>query len=413
MSSQKILIIIGGHLATAPRPQKEAAVARDAGFQVLIRGTLWDDRLAREDLELAQDLGIDYAPVVDLRPSSKGASLHRLRLRASRELFTRLGIITPRVYGAGASELLTEALKINADLTMVHSEVGLWVGEQLMKRGFRVGCDFEDWFSEDLPESDRKGRPIQALKRLERLMVRKADPVLATTRAMAEALAHDAGSDRIPTVIPNCFPYDKAPKEGVGPRDQRDPEAVSFYWFSQTIGPGRGLETLAKALPLLTGNWQLFLRGEIRQYHPWFEATFPETIRSRVHLLPSVPNADLANYTSSHDVGLALEVPHCVNRNMTATNKIFEYLRCGLAVVATSTKGQVEVMNRCPDAGWVIPPSDASSLAKVLQGAIEDRETMSHRKIAAKKAAHDIWSLEQYSEVMYGAFQSIICRNSL
>ena len=399
-----MLILIGGHLATAPRPQKEAAVAREAGFRVLIRGTWWDDRLAKEDLLIANDLGVHYSPVIDLRSNSKAASLHRLRLRASRELFTRLGIITPRVYGAGAPELLTEALRIKADLTMVHSEAGLWVGEQLMKRGLRVGCDFEDWFSEDLPEADRKGRPIQSLKRLERLMVRKAEPVLATTLAMAEALALDAGCDRIPTVIPNCFPHAKAPKEGVGPRDQRDPEAVSFYWFSQTIGPGRGLETLAKALPLLTGNWQLFLRGEIRQYHPWFEATFPETIRSRVHLLPSVPNADLANYTSSHDVGLALEEPYCINRDLTATNKIFEYLRCGLAVVATSTKGQVEVMSQCPDAGSLIPPSDPSVLAKTLQEAIEDRELLKHRKAAASLSAKDCWNWEKYSELLVKKF---------
>ena len=404
MKGNTLLILIGGHLATAPRPQKEAVVARDAGLQVLIRGIWWDDRLAKEDLELSQELGIDYAPVVDLRPSAKGATIHRLRQRIARELFTRLGIITPRIYGVGAPELLKEALKIKADLTMVHSEAGLWVGDQLMKRGLRVGCDFEDWFSEDLPESDRKGRPIQALKRLERLMVRSADPVLATTRAMAEALALDAGSDRIPTFIPNCFPYDKAPKEGEGPRDIRDPEAVSFYWFSQTIGPGRGLETLAKALPLLEGNWQLFLRGEIRHYQEWFEETFPDSVRSRVHLLPSVSNADLPAYSASHDIGLCLEIPYCLNKDLTASNKIFEYLRSGLAVVATSTKGQVEVMSQCPDAGSLIPPSDPSVLAKTLQEAIEDRELLKHRKAAASLSAKDCWNWEKYSELLVKKF---------
>lgn len=413
MKEKTLLILIGGHLSTAPRPQKEASVGREAGFRVLIRGTWWDERLATEDLQIAEQLGVDYAPVVDLRPSSKGASLHRIRQRLARELFTRVGIVTPRLFGTGAPELLVEALRIKADLTMVHSEAGLWVGEQLMKRGLRVGCDFEDWFSEDLPETDRKGRPIQSLKRLERIMIRKADPVLATTRAMAEALAQDAGSDRIPTVIPNCFPYDMAPKEGVGPRDQRDPEAVSFYWFSQTIGPGRGLEALAKALPMLTGNWQLFLRGDLRFYRDWFEETFPESARSRIHLLSSVSNADLPIYTSSHDVGLALEEPHCVNRDLTATNKIFEYLRCGLAVVATSTKGQVEVMSKCPDAGWVVPPSDSSVLAKALQAAIEDQEMMSNRKLSAKNAAREIWSFEQYSEIYSAELKSVISRKSI
>lgn len=394
------LILIGGHLSTAPRPQKEAEVARNAGFRVLIRGNWWNDRLAAEDLQIAEQLGVDYAPVVDLRPNSGGASLHRIRQRIARELFTRLGILTPRIFGAGASELLKEALRIKADLTMVHSEAGLWVGEQLMKRGFRVGCDFEDWFSEDLPESDRKGRPIQALKRLERMMIRYADPVLTTTEAMAAALAKDAGCNRIPTVIPNCFPYTKAPKEGEGPRDQRDPEAVSFYWFSQTIGPGRGLETLAKALPMLKGNWQLFLRGEIRHYQPWFEATFSEAVRSRVHVLHSVSNDDLRFYTASHDVGLALEVPYCLNKELTSSNKIYEYLRCGLAVIATSTEGQVEVMSKCADAGWVIPPSDVSSLAKVLQEAINSKQALRNKQLSSSTAGSCIWAWEKYSPTL-------------
>lgn len=402
MSFQKtLLILIGGHLATAPRPQKEASAAKDAGYRVQIRGTWWDDRLAKEDLILAQELGIEYAPVVDLRAGSKGTSLHRIRQRVARELYARLGMVTPRVFGVGAPELLKEALRIKADLTMVHSEAGLWVGEKLMKSGLRVGCDFEDWFSEDLPEADRKGRPIQSLKSLERLMVRKADPVLATTLAMAEALAQDAVSDRIPTVIPNCFPYSKAPKADEGPRDQRDPAAVAFYWFSQTIGPGRGLETLANALPMLTGNWQLFLRGDIRFYKSWFDSTFPESIRSRIHLLPSVSNTDLPAYTASHDVGLAIEEPHCVNRDLTATNKIFEYLRCGLAVVATSTKGQVEIMSKCPDAGWVVPPSDASSLAKVLQEAVNDSVLLKKRMLAASDAAKDIWNWDKSSVLLF------------
>jgi hypothetical protein len=36
------LILTGGHLATAPRPQKEAAAAVAAGFRVMIRGIWWD-----------------------------------------------------------------------------------------------------------------------------------------------------------------------------------------------------------------------------------------------------------------------------------------------------------------------------------------------------------------------------------
>ena len=45
---------------------------------------------------------------------------------------------------------LRKAQHIRADLTIVHSEAGLWVGKQLIQKGYAVGVDFEDWFSRDL-----------------------------------------------------------------------------------------------------------------------------------------------------------------------------------------------------------------------------------------------------------------------
>lgn len=399
-----LLILIGGHLATAPRPQKEAAAAVAAGFRVSIRGTWWDDRLAAEDLELAKIIGADYSPVVDLRqcnPTSRQVT--RLRQRIARELFVRLGFVTPRVLGTGAPEMLREAQKLKPDLTMVHSEAGLWVAKQLLREGFRIGVDFEDWFSQDLRPEDRQGRPVNEIQRLERHLLRSAHLTLTTTRVMAEALAEDAQCERVPEVIPNCFPWAGAPKPGEGPRDKRDPEALSLYWFSQTIGPGRGLETLAKALLNLRGKWQLHLRGELRGHRTWFEATFPQSIRGRVVLQTTVFNCTLAAHSSSHDIGLALEESDLQSRDLTATNKIFEYLRCGLGVVATATRGQEEVMASSPGAGWVVPPNDVEALQNVLQSLLDDRSEVATAKVAAGHAAARPWAWERYSIKLQGA----------
>jgi len=408
VAEKHLLILIGAHLATAPRPQKEAAAARDAGFRVSIRGTWWNDRLAEEDLELAAAAGADFAPVVDLRPGRPGRTMARLRQRLAREAFSRLGVVTPRVFGLGAPELLGEATRLRADLTMVHSEAGLWVGQRLLARGLRVGVDFEDWFSQDLPPEARLGRPVAAMQRLERELLARARPVLTTTHALAEAMALDAGCPRIPEVIPNCFPWSEAPRphEGQGPRDARAEGALSLYWFSQTIGPGRGLETLARALVGLEGEWQLHLRGELRGHGPWFEATFPPPLRARVVLQPTVPNRDLAAHSASHDVGLALEGTEVVSRDLTATNKIFEYLRCGLAVVATATTGQREVMAACPEAGWTLPSGDADALRQAIQRLLDAPELVARARTAARAAAAGPWAWETHRARLQALLES-------
>ena len=61
----------------------------------------------------------------------------------------------------------------------------------------------------------------------------------ATTEAMAANLSNWAGLETPPTSIPNTFPWADSPKKDIN-ADKRDPNCVSFYWFSQTIGPGRG-----------------------------------------------------------------------------------------------------------------------------------------------------------------------------
>jgi hypothetical protein len=153
LKASTILIIIGSHLATAPRVQKEARALRDAGAKVIVCGTWWSDSLAEEDTHLASVLDIDFRPVVDVR---QGRSLRiRILQRLARELFCRFNWASPRSFGLGAPELLQAALRIKADISIVHSEAGLWVAKKLLAKGRKVGVDFEDWFSRDQLPSDR------------------------------------------------------------------------------------------------------------------------------------------------------------------------------------------------------------------------------------------------------------------
>lgn len=410
LSGRKILILIGSHLATAPRPQKEARALRDAGAHVLIRGAWWDNDLAGEDINLARELDVDFAPVVDLRSGHRGGFMLRLRQRFAREWFSRFGWVTSRAFGLGAPELLREARRINADLTMIHSEAGLWVGKKLLEEGCRVGVDFEDWFSQDLPLADRKGRPVAALQTLERHMLRQAHCCLTTSQALADALSNDAGTSRVPVVVPNCFPASVRDRALGGPRDAKPDGVVSFHWFSQTIGRGRGLETLAKALPLLKGDWQVALRGNLRGYRNWFEQTFPESVRARIRLLDPVPNLELLSHTMSHDVGLALEEPYCPSRDLTATNKIFEYLRAGLAVIATRTRGQEEVMRSCPGAGVLIAPVDHRELAAAMQKMLDDAEYLASCRRVATEAGKSVWNWEAHAPKLVNAIADGLAR---
>lgn len=387
----KILILIGGHLCTAPRPQKEASALLDAGHDVTVRGVWFDSELAQRDQTLLAGVKWHSEPFLDFRKSvNHRINLQiRLRSRVSRELFSRGGWFLPDLLGYGANQMLAVATQTKADLTIVHSEVGLWAGSQLLGRGFNVGVDFEDWFSEDLLPEAQKARPIDKLKQFEKRLMRDCRYRLTTSQALADALAKAYQAPK-PTVVYNTFPCTEREQIDGQYKDRSKTDIPSLHWFSQTIGPGRGLEMLLNALPKIKTECEVHLRGNYSSStRSWLEPLIPNAWRNKFFIHPTVLNSELLSRIAEHDIGLALEPSSVLSTNLTISNKLFQYLQAGLAVVATDTTGQQEILGRCPEAGTLIPADNESALAISLNTLLENPERLKDAKNAALRFAQD------------------------
>jgi glycosyltransferase involved in cell wall biosynthesis len=403
----RILILIGAHLSTAPRPQKEAAALAAAGHDVTVGGFWFNSvQVARDRLILAT-APYQFQPIVDFQPDApKGVPLQRrwinrwtnlsvrLRTRLARELFKRFGICTPNLMGILPQAMLKYARQFKADLTIVHSEAGLWVGSKLLAEGFRVGVDFEDWFSEDLlPEAQRE-RPINVIKSLEKELAQRCTYSITTSESMAAGLA-TAYQIPKPTVIYNVFPWEERQQLDGQIRDRQNLAVPSLHWFSQTIGQGRGLEILFVALSEISEPLEIHLRGHYPESsQQWLEPQIPELWRDRIFIHPTVANHELLSRIAEHDIGLALEIPYCLNKQFTTSNKLFQYLQAGLAVIATETAGQKEVLSNYPDVGILVPSGDAHALAAAIRELVHDPQRLAQRKQTALKSAQQEYNWE-------------------
>ena len=103
-----------------------------------------------------------------------------------------------------------------------------------------------------------------------------------------------------------------------------------------------------------------------------------------------------------------MEIPYCKNKDFTASNKIFEYLRCGLATIATKTSGQAEVLAECPGAGWLVPPEDPDALAQRLQSCVGTPQSLARAKDEALSAASSIWDWERYERILVKAVEAAL-----
>ena len=394
----RILILIGGHLCTAPRPQKEADTLAAAGHDVMVAGVWFDAELAKRDMALLADKDWTFYPALDFRPGQRDRFGVRLQAAAARRLYRWLGVKTPALLGYGARRLLRLAQAVSADLTIVHSEAGLWVGQRLMRQGHAVGVDFEDWFSQDLLPSARQTRPTAWIAELEAALLRGGSYRLAPSQAMAQAIAAHYHVTP-PTVVYNVFPQMKPE-----PPQVRAHGTLRLHWFSQTIGPGRGLELLFEALPHLTQPVDVHLRGACAAANQtWLATQIPLGWAAHVHIHPTVPNVELPARIAENDIGLALEQVDPPSRDLTVTNKLFQYLQAGLAVVATDTAGQREVFQQAPAIGHLVAAGDAIALAAAIDDLICNPTRLQAAQAAARQAAQSRFSWEREEKTLLAA----------
>jgi glycosyltransferase involved in cell wall biosynthesis len=279
----------------------------------------------------------------------------------------------------------------------------------LLNQGYRVGVDFEDWFSEDLPLEARTERPIAQLKALEARLIRECKYCLTTSHAMAEAMAEAYNAPK-PTVIYNSFPWSEREQLDHQTRDRKNLAIPSLHWFSQTIGPGRGLELLFQSLPYLKIPIEIHLRGNYPESsRQWLEPLVPSQWRDRLFIHSTVPTAELLSRIAEHDIGLALEVPYCLNKQFTTSNKLFQYLQAGLAVIATDTAGQQEVFFKHPGIGCVVSNKNPQALADKITTLLSQPDQLAAIKTIALQAAQRELSWEKQINELFSITENAIC----
>ena len=122
----------------------------------------------------------------------------------------------------------------------------------------------------------------------------------------------------------------------------------------------------------------------------------PEEWRGRVRFRKQVKSAEVLGLVGKFHIGLALERREPESRNLTITNKILQYLLCGLAVVATKTRGQEEVAQAAKGAVRLVEQGDENQLAEALMIWVRDKEALRQARQAARKAAEEkfCWEVE-------------------
>ncbi|MFB6271672.1 MAG: hypothetical protein ABEL51_02135 [Salinibacter sp.] len=395
-----VCLVTPGQPSTNPRLVKEADALIEAGAEVHVVACKFEDWADDADDSFADRAWTTHWLRFGTQAPWWLDLYQRARRRACREVSRLVGPqvgLAERAFHYIIPELTKTASRIPADLYIAHNLAALPPSRQAARRqGAKLGFDAEDFHRGQFPDSVwNVERRLTAY--LEERHMPHCDYLTAASDGIGAAYAETLDVPA-PTTILNVFPW--SARDAEVPRDELDAEcpdgARSLYWFSQTIGPDRGLQDALRALPHLPDDVVLSLRGKWASgYEPKFrEQAQALGVHDRVRHLDLVPPEELIVRTGEHDLGLALEHPVCQNRRICVTNKLFTYLLAGIPFVATETPGQRPIVQDLPDAAQGYAPGDVKGFAASVEALLKT----SCARQAALRAAKERYSWDVEKE---------------
>lgn len=381
------MLITSGQPALNPRLIKEADALTASGYQVTVIYQYWNDWGTEMDRQL---LSVKPWKAIRVGGSPRENKIlywtTRIWHKAAKLLFKQLRFkfkLAERTAGRCTFILLKEALQQRADLYIAHNLAALPAAVLAAKeKKAKCGFDAED-FHRNETSDDPDNFDVLLKTFLEEKYILQIN-YLTTSSLHITMLYQNIFPDKKIITILNVFPKVKEVQTPVSKVNQ----PLKLVWFSQNIGLGRGLENVFKALEKLPETaFELhligFLSAEMKQYLA--EISLTEDIRSKIIIHPPVHPDRLIQFISQFHIGLATETDYPLNRNVCLTNKIFSYMQAGLAVLASDTMAQSNLLSEHPEIGKIYAKNSFIDLSLILDGFYNNPELLlSCRKAAFK-----------------------------
>ncbi len=387
--SRTVCIVSPGNLASNPRVLKEADALHGAGYGVTAVVCNYSKALRGEDDAIAAS--VPWKVVRVKRTVEEGIAARAATVLANTLL--SMGMPVPAHVAACSARapvlpLTRSARQIHADLYIAHYIAALpAAAAAARRRGALLGFDAEDFHSGEGTGAPGETFRMQMVETVERAFLPSCTYTTAASPLIGEAYARRYGVS--PSTVLNVFPLSMAPPH---PKP-RNAGPLRAYWFSQTIGLDRGLQSFIEAMAKARAAVTLDIRGSNRWGHGDALLALARElgIGDRVKLLPMASPGEMVQLASLYDIGLSLETDVSENRRICLTNKIFTYLLAGVPVVMSDTPAQSRLAPDLGAAARLCSLADPAGLASTL-------DELASEAILAEAAA-EAWRLgrERYN----------------
>ncbi|MFC7243398.1 glycosyltransferase family 4 protein [Catellatospora aurea] len=244
----------------------------------------------------------------------------------------------------------------------------------------------------------------------EREFISAADAVVTVSTQLAQMLQDDYQLPTSPVVVGNS-----PVREIIAPTSEKSlsvralcnlADDVPLMVYAGWLGKERGLDTVIAAMPKLPGYHLALVVGRT---NPLLKQLLLQAetlgVRDRIHLLPYVPQHEVAAYLSSADLGV-IPFRRVPNTEISLPTKISEYLHARLPLVTSDVK-VVRAFVEEHGIGEVFPSEDVDAFAVAADKAYQQRAALSAR--ISEEILDDL-SWEHQSKALLGLYRSLSAR---
>lgn len=406
----RVCLISPGHLSTNPRLVKEAMALKDAGFEVsVIHGQF--SRWGRDnDIAIAADIGKTAS--VPFGPTEAPRSVY-LRQTILRHMARRLvaagcssHLTTEAGYHPIVRDLIARSAAHPADFYIAHDVAALPAAALAAKiHSARFAYDAEDFHLGVLPDTPEHVFEKRLIRIIETRYVSAAAYVTAASPLIAQAYAEAYGI-KLPTTIMNVFPKRNGP--AAPSASGTTMPGPSIYWFSQTIGPGRGLEIAIQALVVSKARPHLYIRGMPASgfKEQLCGLAVSVGVADQLHFLEPVAPCELEQLGSAYDIGYSGEQAFSENNSRAISNKLFSYVISGIPIVASDTLAHCSMSGAFGMAMEIFRKNDVQSLADSFDKILCDHKRLNDARQHAWQLGQQCFNWEREQKIFVELVQA-------
>lgn len=385
----RILIITTKQPSTNPRMRKSADALATTGHEVHVLYAYNTDWATEADASILSQAVWSHERIGG-HPLEEKWTYFKYRLQ--RKWHEKSRQLIPS-FCRGYRDYIRKGLTLKPDLVIGHNPGSLGVITELSNRlSVPAIFDAEDYhrgeFLQDSQESQR-------VAKLEGICLPKVHGITTASPLISEAYQRLFPAIPIETVN-NAFPQNLQSEfhsNLTGP--------MRLVWFSQVVGLDRGLGDFLKCLDHLDDvPVEVRILGTATAK---IQRQLTQMVRSANHRLsfhPPRSENTLFQFIGSAEIGLALENPQTVNRDLCRTNKLYTYPLAGCYTLATKTAAQAQFFNEYPRAGELMDSNEPKATAQRLREIYENRQELEEKRKAAWALGQDKLNWECESKAL-------------